>query len=179
LVVLLVLAGLAGCLEPGVDTEGQTDCCGDGGAGGDPGPVETLDFEPALLRLKRDFCANQTFELPAPRFGMLRFAGVEDRLYDGPMPCTVILDPATSDEERTETSVFIDITEASSSGVAFTIDSHSTATVSNLTVYGAVSFVAPAGAWGDAGGYEVGYDPREEDREIVSTMARLMVAPQG
>jgi hypothetical protein len=176
-VALALLASLAaaGCLSgPGPVEAG---CCGEP-EGLDPGgPVAVLEFKPDLARLKRDFCSNRTMELPAPRFGLLRLAGSEDRLYEGPMPCTVILDPSSTAEQRNETRVFVDILEASSSGVAFTVEGYATAMLSNATVYGFVSFTAPSGTWGAKGPYEVGYDPREEGGRIVATVARLDRAP--
>lgn len=185
LAFLLVLAGLAGCLEPEAPVSGEADgeqgCCGPPGTDGDAGdrPVATLEFQPDVLALKRDFCEDQAFELPAPRFSSLRIVGVEDRLYEGPMRCTIILDPGRTDEERNQTSVFLDVVEVSSSGVGFAIESYSTAMFGGGAVYGSLDFAAPEGPWGAAGAYGIGYDPREEEQRIVATMARLMQAPDG
>ena len=178
IVAALAAAAGAGCLGDGPTADsGGLGCCGEPDGSDPGGPVAVLEFQPDLPRLKRDFCANGTLELPAPRFGTLRLAGTEDRLYEGPMPCTVILDPASTEEQRRETRVYVDVLEASSSGAAFTIEGYSTAMLSNLTVYGGVDFRAPAGDWGPEGGYEVGWDPQEEEGRIVATLARLNLAP--
>lgn len=178
---ILALLVSAGCLESKASEgpESEVGCCGEPEGPGYGGPAATLEFQPDLPRLKRDFCANHTLELPAPRFGVLRLSGDEDRLYEGPMPCTVILDPASTEAERRETRVYVDFLEASSAGVEFTIESYSTALLGNTTLYGSVDFTAPAGDWGAKGGYEVGWDPREEDGRVAATVASLNRAPDG
>jgi len=202
LVTLLAATALAGCSgSPGQDdsgngpdddivddTDSATDSQGsdDGDDGGDTegSPAPETEFTPDLAALSQEFCSTLNVTLPAPRFDELRFEGREDRLYDGPLPCEVWNDPDSTEEERRNASVSIEVTRVFHGEQELALDrdnvSFSGMLFGEMSLYGHVGLLAPEGSWGEAGSYELEYGPvYDEAGNVIASTAQLRKTPQG